>query len=87
MDLIKKALKEFYQKIYNIENKRFRVVLPNYNENLIKLGKHSGAGSKSLNDLRSVYIRPLKKDFNYQLSVWIDEDETPLGWGELRFEE
>ena len=87
MDLIKKALKEFYQKIYNIENKRFRVALPTYNKNLIKLGKHSGAGSKSLNDLRSVYIRPLKKDFNYQLSVWIDEDETPLGWGELRFEE
>jgi hypothetical protein len=86
VDLIKKALKEFYKKIYNIEKKRFRVTLPNYNDSLIKLGKHAGAGSKSLNDLRRVYIRPLKKNFDYQLSVWIDEDENPLGWGELRFE-
>ena len=87
VDLIKKALKKFYEKIYNIEKRRFRVVLPEYSESLIKLGKYAGAGSKSLNDLRRIYIRPLKKNFNYQLSVWIDEDEKPLGWGKLIFKE
>jgi CRISPR-associated protein Csm5 len=86
IELIKKALREFYKKIYNIESKRFRVRLPKYNENLMKIGKYSGAGSKSLHDLRSIYIRPLKKNFDYQLSVWIDEYENPLGWGELKFE-
>jgi len=85
IDLIKKALKHFYTKIQQIEHKRFRVDVPNYEEYLIKIGKHAGAGSKSLNGLRSIYIRQIKKHFDYQLSVWIDKYETPLGWGKLDF--
>lgn len=87
IELIKKALKHFFKQIVDIESKRFRAKTPKYEEYLIKLGKHAGAGSKSLNELRSVYIRPLKKEFNYQFSVWIDEYENPLGWGKLEFME
>jgi len=86
IELIKKSLKHFFNQIVDIESKRFRATTPNYTDYLIKIGKHAGAGSKSLNNLRSIYIKPLKKDFNYQLSVWIDNNENPFGWGRLEFE-
>jgi len=86
IDLIKKSLQHFFKQIVNIENKRFRAKTPIYKDYLIKIGKHAGAGSKSLNDLRKIYIKPLKKDFDYQLSVWIDKNESPFGWGKLEFE-
>lgn len=85
LELIQKALKHFFVKIQAIEHKRFRVAVPEYEEYLIKIGKHSGAGSKSLNGLREVYIKQLKKKFDYQLSVWIDENDDPLGWAVLKF--
>jgi len=85
IDLIKKALRHYFKKIQQIENNRFRVNVPNYNEYLIKIGKHAGAGSKSLNNIRKIYIKQLKKEFDYQLSVWIDKYETPLGWAKLNF--
>ena len=86
IELIKNALKEFFIKINEIEQKRFRAKIPNYEEFFIKIGKHSGAWSKSLNGLRKVKIRQLNRNFDYQLSVWIDENENPLGWGKLEFE-
>lgn len=82
-DLIKKALNSFYKKIYDIESKRFRARFPKYEEGLMKLGKHSGAGSKSLHNLRKVRILQLRKTFDYQLSVWIDNEQNPLGWVKL----
>ena len=85
IELIQKALKHFFVKIQTIEHKKFRVAIPYYREYLIKIGKHGGAGSKSLNDLRKVYIKQLKKKLDYQLSVWIDKNEDPLGWTKLHF--
>ena len=85
IDLIKKALNNFYSKINDIEKNRFRANTPNYQDYFIKIGQHSGAGSKSLNDLKKVNIRQIKKCFDYQLSVWIDQDENPLGWAKLNF--
>jgi len=87
IELIKRSLKHFYSKIVNIEKNRFRANIPPYEEYLIKIGNHSGAGSKSLNDLRQILIRKINKCFNYQLSVWIDENENALGWGKLEFKE
>jgi len=86
-ELIQKALKHFFKKIIDKENSRFKVNKIDYEEYLIKLGKHAGAGSKSLNDLRKIYIRQLKKEFEYQLSVWIDKNENPLGWAKLEFKD
>ncbi len=85
IELIKKALKHFFSKIQKIESKRFRVDVPKYEEYHIKIGKHSGAGSKSLHELRKVEIKQIRKKFDYQLSVWIDSFNTPLGWVKLSF--
>jgi len=87
LELVKKSLKHFYMKIIDIEKNRFRAETPSYEEYLIKIGKFSGAGSKSLNDLRQIFIKQIQKCFNYQLSVWIDENENALGWGKLIFKE
>ncbi len=87
IELIKKAINNFFKKIYDVEKNRFRANFPLYEEGLIKLGKHSGAASKSLNDLRKVYIWQIKKSFNYQLSVWIDSQDSPLGWAKITFGE
>lgn len=86
LKLIKTSLQYYYSKIIEIEKNRFRANTPNYEEFLIKMGQHSGAGSKSLHDLRKVYIRQIKKCFNYQLSVWIDSEQNPLGWVKLEFQ-
>ncbi len=86
MGLVKKALKNFYEKIATTERKRFRAYTPPYEEYMIKIGQHAGAGSKSLNNLREVYIRQIRKKFEYQLSVWIDRNECALGWAKLEFE-
>lgn len=85
IELVKRALKHYFSKIQDIESKRFRVNVPKFEEYLIKIGKHSGAGSKSLNDLRKVKIKQINRIFDYQLSVWIDKNEVPLGWGKLSF--
>lgn len=85
IELIKTALAEFYNGILMIENKRFRAKRLKYQNYMIKLGKFAGAGSKSINEKRSVYIRQIRKSFDYQLSVWIDKAENPLGWGRLDF--
>ncbi len=85
--LIKRALKEFYKDVLETENKRFRANELVYQEYMIKIGRFAGAGSKSIKEKRSVYIRQIKKSFNYQLSVWIDKDENPIGWGKLEFKE
>ncbi len=86
IELIKKALKNFYEKIATTERKRFRAYTPLYEEYMIKIGQHTGAGSKSLNKLRQIYIREIRKKFDYQLSIWIDKDECALGWAKLEFE-
>jgi len=85
IELIKTALKEFYSNILKIENNRFRANTLNYQNYMIKIGKFAGGGSKSINEKRNIYIKQLKKNFNYQLSVWIDEYENPIGWGKLEF--
>lgn len=82
IELIKKALDQFYKKIYEIEDDKFNVKLPPYQSHFIKIGEYSGAGSKSLNDLRVVYISQIRKCLDYQLSVWIYNNE-PLGWAKM----
>lgn len=84
IDFIKKALKDFYLDIIKEENQRFKKVDPQkYEDYKIKIGRFSGAGSKSL-DIRKVYIRQLKKSLDYQTSVWAI-DKKPMGWGKLEF--
>ena len=85
IDLIKKALKEFFSKILSIENNRFRVNTIEYEPYMIKLGKHAGAGSKSLNDIREIWIKQIRKPSHYQFSIWIYKNEKPLGWAKLQF--
>ncbi|EDM23130.1 type III-A CRISPR-associated RAMP protein Csm5 [Caminibacter mediatlanticus] len=86
VDLIKEALRGFFKKVVEIENKRFKVMPIEYRDFNIKLGKFAGGGSKSINQYRKIFIRQIKKTFDYQLSVWIYED-MPLGWGRLEFKE
>ena len=83
-EFIKTALEFHYEKILNYENKRFKANKLNYEKFLIKIGKHSGAGSKSIED-RKVYIKPIKKYLNYQTSIWVDDDNNPIGWGKIIF--
>ncbi len=84
--LLQKAINFFFQKIYEKEKNRFRANFPEYEKGMLKIGKHAGAGSKSLNKLRSITIRQIGKKFDYQLSVWIDQEERPLGWVKVKFE-
>jgi len=87
IELIKKALGEFYKDILKLENRRFRANYLSYDEYMIKIGRFAGAGSKSIKEKRSVFIRQIKKSFDYQLSVWIDENENPIGWGKISIKE
>jgi len=87
IDLIKNSLEHFYSKIIDIEKNRFRAKTPNYQEFLIKIGEHSGAGSKSLNGLRKIFIKQIRQCFDYQLSVWIDSEQNPLGWAKMELKE
>ncbi len=84
IELIKIALKEFFTKVSEIENNRFKVTQIEYRDFNIKLGKFAGGGSKSINELRKITIKQINKVFDYQLSVWIYED-MPLGWAKLEF--
>lgn len=85
LDFIKKSLEDFYSNIIETENKLFKKVYPqNYEKYKIKIGRFSGAGSKSL-DIRKIYIKQLRKELNYQTSVWsINKD--PMGWAKLELE-
>jgi len=82
IEFIKNALEFHYEKILNYENKRFKANRLNYEKILIKIGKHSGAGSKSI-DNRQIFIRQIKKKLSYQTSIWVDEENYPIGWGEI----
>ena len=82
--LIKKALSEFFQNIFAIENKRFKLKPPIFENGNIKIGKHVGAGSKSIRG-RKIEIKQIRKIFDYQLSVW-GYNNKPMGWGKLKFE-
>jgi len=88
--IIKTALKEYYEDILTFETNRIqdeKYKFPNYEEYLVKLGLHSGAGSKTIKDKRDIFIRLSngKKFYHqsYQLSTWFDESYNALGWGQL----
>jgi hypothetical protein len=83
-EFIKLALEYFYKNILNYENKRFKANPVYYKKIMIKIGKHAGAGSKSISN-RGVFIRQLKKNLSYQTSIWVDENNNPIGWGKLSF--
>ena len=85
IELIKKALNQFFRDIFSIENRRFKLKPPLFENGNIKIGKHAGAGSKSIKG-RKIEIRQIRKTFDYQLSVW-GYNEMPIGWGKLEFKE
>ena len=85
-EFIKLALEHFYESVLNYENKRFKANQIYYKKFMIKIGKHSGAGSKSISN-RNIFIRQLKKNLPYQTSIWVDENNNPIGWGKLEFKE
>ncbi|SMC09197.1 type III-A CRISPR-associated RAMP protein Csm5 [Nitratiruptor tergarcus] len=92
-EFIKTCLKDYYQKINSFERKREwwqGIKIPEYEEYLIKIGKHSGAGAKTIENKRKIKVdvkdkkgKKVKKDFAYQLSTWCDEDKNQLGWTKL----
>jgi len=83
INLIKKSLNNFFANIFAIENKRFRLKPPPFESGNIKIGKHSGAGSKSIRG-RKIEIKQIRKTFDYQLSVW-GYGNRPMGWGKIIF--
>ncbi|MEO1941765.1 MAG: type III-A CRISPR-associated RAMP protein Csm5 [Campylobacterales bacterium] len=85
LQLIKDTLNQFYSTILERENNRFRVTPLQYSQFLVKIGRFGGAGSKSVEEYRQVFIRQLKKNLPYQLSIWIDTQGRPFGWGRLQF--
>jgi len=85
ISLIKKSLREFFKEIAKIENNRFKANNVKYEDYLIKIGKLAGAGSKSISEHRKIKIRQINKIFDYQLSVWLDVEQNPFGWGKLTF--
>lgn len=85
IDEIKKALSFHYNNVVNKEKKRFKVRTPDYCDYLVKLGKHAGAGAKTVEGKRSIWIHTIKKYFDYQLSTWLDSNNNQLGWAKLSF--
>ena len=85
IELIEKSIDRFFSIIHSKETKRFIANHPKYEKGLIKIGQHAGAGSKSLNSLRKVYIKQLRKEIDYQTSIWIDNEDNPLGWAKIEF--
>jgi CRISPR/Cas system CSM-associated protein Csm5 (group 7 of RAMP superfamily) len=83
-EFIKIALEFHYENILNYENKKFKANKLPYQKFMIKIGKHAGAGSKSIEN-RKVFIKQLEKKLPYQTSIWVDEENYPLGWGKLGF--
>jgi CRISPR-associated protein Csm5 len=83
-EFIKTALEFHYEKVLNYENKRFKTNKLNYQKFLIKIGQHAGAGSKSISN-RQVFIKQLRKNLPYQTSIWVDEENYPIGWAEIEF--
>lgn len=85
------ALKLFAEDIVKEEASRFKVDMSKIslskNESLIKIGKHAGAGSKSLTEMREIDIRAgsrlIRKD-KYQSSLWITDDKQPIGWAIMK---
>ena len=90
IDNLKQVIEEFYSKVNTIErNKKAweAVRIPAYESYMMKIGKHSGAGCKTIRDDEKVriYIRTLKKSFSYQLSTWCDANRVQIGWIKLVF--
>jgi len=85
IELIEKSIDRFFSIIHSKETKRFIANHPKYEKGLIKIGQHAGAGSKSLNSLRKVFIKQLSKKLDYQTSIWIDNKGNPLGWAKIEF--
>ncbi len=84
---IKKILKAYYIEINNTEKKHWETIkIPKYEEYMIKIGKHTGAGSKTIRDLAQIKSRTSKKPLSYQTSTWCDESKQQLGWVKLIFE-
>jgi len=93
-NLIEESLKDFYEDILNFESSRITNPMfkfPNYEEFLIKIGLHSGAGAKTIKDKRDIFVRLSNgQKFphqSYQFSTWFDEDNNAIGWGRLEFKE
>jgi CRISPR type III-A-associated RAMP protein Csm5 len=93
-NLIKESLKDFYEDILNFESSRITNPIfkfPNYEEFLIKIGLHSGAGAKTIKNKRDIFVRLSngEKFYHqpYQFSTWFDEDNNAIGWGKLEFKE
>jgi hypothetical protein len=85
LGLIAETLHLFYSTILKRENHRFRVTPLEYSPFMVKIGRFAGAGSKSIEGYRQVFIRQLRKSLPYQLSIWIDTQQRPFGWGRLQF--
>lgn len=91
---ILEALKLFADNIKEEEKKRFKVDMNSIDltkkEALCKLGKHAGAGSKSIPGYREIEIRAggrlIRKD-SYQSSLWLDGENNPMGWAILSVED
>jgi len=93
-DIIKISLKEYYEDILNFETNRIqdkKYKFPHYETYLVKLGLHSGAGSKTIKDKRDIFVKLSngKKYYHqpYQFSTWFDENYNALGWGNLIFKD
>jgi CRISPR type III-A-associated RAMP protein Csm5 len=92
-NLLIKAVEKFGSQIYDTEYKRFKYHDLNFeldkNKNILKLGRLGGAGSKSLNGIREITIKKdgktITNNAKYQSSLWIDENNEPIGWIEVEF--
>ena len=95
-EYVKKSLQDYFKNVNNFERNRKwwqEIAIPEYKEYLIKIGKHAGAGAKTIEGKRKIKVdvkdktgKKEKKDFGYQLSTWCDEDKNQLGWVKLEFQ-
>jgi CRISPR type III-A-associated RAMP protein Csm5 len=84
-DEIKNALEFHYKNVIENETKRFNANIPNYCDYMMKLGKHGGAGAKTIEGKRNIWIHTIRKNLDYQLSTWLDSQNNQLGWAKLSF--
>ena len=93
-NVIEKSLEKFFSKILSYEKNRINnpdYKFPEYKKYLIKVGLHSGAGSKTIEGKRKIKVK-LKNEkkpkiLDYQLSTWFDENKNALGWAKLEFKD
>ena len=90
LNYIQDALRDYFKKIIEFEKNREwwkKLYIPGYEEFLIKIGKHSGAGAKTIEEKRKIKVRVGKKEkiLKYQLSTWCDYNYNQLGWAKLSF--